>query len=62
MSNSFTCLVKSKPVEQEVSRTVILPPKVSVLWLDQCSWLACNFAHNNLSSFNRVSDILPRQV
>ena len=28
-SNSFTCLVKSKPVKQEVSRIVILP---SPLW------------------------------
>ena len=32
INNSFTCLVKSKPVNQEVSHTVILPP--SVLWLN----------------------------
>ena len=32
ISNSFTCLVKSKPVKQEVSRTVILFPMVTVLW------------------------------
>ena len=31
IGNSFPCLVKSKPVKQEVSRTVILPPIVSVL-------------------------------
>ena len=31
MNNSLTWLVKSKPVKQEVSRTVILPPVVSVL-------------------------------
>ena len=34
ISNSFTCLVKSKPFKQEVSYTVILPPMVSVLWPD----------------------------
>ena len=33
MNNSFTCLVKSKPVKQEDSHTVILPPSVSVLCL-----------------------------
>ena len=32
MSNSFTCLVKSKLVKQKVSCTVILHPMVSVLW------------------------------
>ena len=32
MNNTLTCLVKSKPVKQEVSRTVIFPHKVSVLW------------------------------
>ena len=30
---SFTCLVKSKPVTQEVSRTLIVPPMVSILHL-----------------------------
>ena len=29
----FTSLVKAKPVKQEFSHTVILPPIVSVLWL-----------------------------
>ena len=28
----FACLVESKPVKQEVSRTAILPPMVSLLW------------------------------
>ena len=32
MINSFSCLVKSKPVKQEVSHSVIHPPMVSVLW------------------------------
>ena len=32
MNNSVTCLVKSKLIEQKVSRTVILPLIVSVLW------------------------------
>ena len=37
IDNSFTCLVKSKPVKQEVSCTVILPPMASFLWLTpQC--------------------------
>ena len=31
MNNSFTCLVKSKPVKQKVSCLVILSPMVSVL-------------------------------
>ena len=31
INNSFTCLSKSKPVKQEVSGTVIIPPMVSVL-------------------------------
>ena len=31
ISNSFTCLVESKPVKQKVSRTVILRPMVSVI-------------------------------
>ena len=30
LNNSFTCLVKSKPVKQEVSHTAILPPMVRV--------------------------------
>ena len=30
INNSFTCLVKSKPVKQEVSHTAILPPMVRV--------------------------------
>ena len=34
MNNSFTSLVKSKPVKQEVRPTVILPPTVSVLCLN----------------------------
>ena len=34
---SFICLVESKPVKQEVSHTVILPPMVSVLWLGNSS-------------------------
>ena len=29
MYNSFTCLIKSKPIKQEVSRSVILPPLVN---------------------------------
>ena len=33
ISKSFTCLVKYKPVKQEVSGTVMLPPMVSVLLL-----------------------------
>ena len=32
ISISFTCLVEFKPFKQEVSRTVILPSMVSVLW------------------------------
>ena len=32
ISITFTCLVQSTPVKQEVNRTVILPPIVSVLW------------------------------
>ena len=32
-----TCLVKSKPVKQEVSRSVMLPPKVSVLCYKICT-------------------------
>ena len=32
MINSFSCLVKSKPVKQDVSHSVIHPPMVSVLW------------------------------
>ena len=46
ISESFTSLVESKPVKQEVSRTVILPPMVSIvflnrelLWLRQKFWL-----------------------
>ena len=35
MNNSFNFLVKFKPVKQEVSRTVILTPMVSVLHLKQ---------------------------
>ena len=34
-SISFTSLVSYKPVKQEVSCTVILPPMVSVLWIAQ---------------------------
>ena len=34
MNNYFTFLVKSKPVKQDVSRTVILPPMVSVICQD----------------------------
>ena len=34
ISNRFTCSVKSKPVKQEVNRTVILPSMVSELCLD----------------------------
>ena len=32
ISNSFTCSVKSKPVKQEVSCTVLIPPMLSILW------------------------------
>ena len=32
INNSFTCLVKSKAVKQEVSRTVVLPPMYSDLY------------------------------
>ena len=42
ISISFTCLVKSKPVKQEVSRTVTLSPMISVLWIHSiptCSML-----------------------
>ena len=31
-NNSFICLLNSKPVKHEVSRSVILPPMVSALW------------------------------
>ena len=34
MNNSFTWLGKFKPVKQEVSHTVILPPTVSVQFSD----------------------------
>ena len=42
MNNRFTCLVKSKPVQQEVCCTVILPPIVSVLWtIARTSFFTC---------------------
>ena len=52
---SFTSLVESKRVIQKVTRTVILPPMVSVLWLDY-------FRHSSSSRwcryfFNRVSEV-----
>ena len=34
--NMFVCLVKSNPVKLETSRTVIIPPTVSVLWSYPC--------------------------
>ena len=50
--NTLYCLVKSKPVKQEVSRKGILPPMVSVLWSlyymfqDLMPWKPYCFLHN----------------
>ena len=41
MKNNFTCLVKSKPVKQEISHTVILPPMLSVLLPFPASFNLC---------------------
>ena len=49
-SNSFTCLVKSKPVLQEVSCTVILPLLVSVLCIlyHQCTCGPSSYCIKNI--------------
>ena len=41
--NIFACLVVSKPVKQEVSRTIILPPTVSVFWPRRRATFYCHY-------------------
>ena len=49
MNNRFTCLVKSKPVKQEVSRTVILPlpKKVRIIWIHASTHICINDVHQD---------------
>ena len=57
INSSFTCLDKSKPVKQEVSCTVILPPMVSVLclvlvWCWLTVFIFCRFRTKSPTHFN----------
>ena len=51
-NNRFTCLVKSNPLKQEVTRTVILPLRVSIL----CLQFICS-PFNKIKSIWRSSDV-----